>query len=112
MSGVEPEGMDYLQSFHWSENFRQLCRIIETLFHITSTAYINVEDVRTVLNNEQQPIENSKTDDTVPLDLNQPLNDIIRDLIQLILQEENMTQTKAAQRLGICRTTLWKYLKK
>ncbi len=112
VSGVEPEGMDYLQSFHWSENFRQLCRIIETLFHITSTAYINVEDVRTVLNNEQQPIENSKTDDTVPLDLNQPLNDIIHDLIQLILQEENMTQTKAAQRLGICRTTLWKYLKK
>lgn len=110
--GVEPEGMDYLQSFHWSENFRQLCRIIETLFHITSTAYINAEDVRTVLNNEQQPIENSKAADTVPLNLNQPLNDIIRDLIQLILQEENMTQTKAAQRLGICRTTLWKYLKK
>lgn len=76
---------------------------------MTSTPYIHADDVQDILGGEEQlPAPGAEA---VVLDLDRPLNAIVGDIIRLKLGQEGMTQTKAARQLGICRTTLWKYLK-
>lgn len=48
----------------------------------------------------------------ITINLNQSLEEIIADVIRVVLEQEGMTRTKAAEQLGICRATLWKYLKR
>ncbi|WJH31957.1 winged helix-turn-helix transcriptional regulator [Paenibacillus sp. CC-CFT742] len=43
--------------------------------------------------------------------LNGTLKEIEKEIIQHVLQEENNNQSKAADRLGINRATLWRKLK-
>ena len=45
-----------------------------------------------------------------PLDLNQTLDRINQDIIHRILAQENGNQSRTAARLGISRTTLWRFL--
>ncbi|MBY0117811.1 sigma-54-dependent transcriptional regulator [Paenibacillus xylanexedens] len=46
-----------------------------------------------------------------PMKLNGTLKEIEKEVIQFVLQEENNNQSKAAERLGINRATLWRKLK-
>lgn len=109
-AGIEPEGMSYLQSFLWPGNIRQLCRVLDVLLQVTNTAYIRADAVQMALRDEAwQP----RTEDAPDpgMDLDRPLNQIIADVVRAKLSQEGMTQARAADELGICRTTLWKYLK-
>ena len=45
------------------------------------------------------------------LNLSQPFEKIEQDIIHRVLEEENMNQTAAAERLGISRSTLWRKLR-
>lgn len=108
--GVEPEGMSLMQGFKWDSNLDQFKRVLKELCAVTTTPYIKTEHVRNTLKNEKR--QNSNDDSVhLPVDINQTLDDIIYDIVNLVLVEENMNQTKAAKRLGISRTTLWRYLK-
>ncbi|MDQ0428936.1 transcriptional regulator with PAS, ATPase and Fis domain [Planomicrobium stackebrandtii] len=49
---------------------------------------------------------------TVALEKNETLKEIEQKIIEKVLKEENFNQTKAAQRLGMNRATLWRKLKK
>ncbi|WP_339168046.1 PrpR N-terminal domain-containing protein [Paenibacillus sp. FSL R5-0341] len=53
---------------------------------------------------DQQPLSSQ-------MKLNGTLKDIEKEVIQFVLQEENNNQSKAAERLGINRATLWRKLK-
>ena len=48
---------------------------------------------------------------TSAMKLNGTLKEIEKEVIQRVLQEENNNQSKAAERLGINRATLWRKLK-
>lgn len=110
IAGIEPEGMALLQGYAWPGNLRQLRSILDTLAQITTDPYIQSDDVRDVLHSQgPSPLDGSTAG--VPIDLSQPLNGIIADIIRFLLRQEGMNRTKVADRLGICRTTLWKYLK-
>jgi DNA-binding NtrC family response regulator len=62
------------------------------------TFYINAETIRKVLSHENLPKSNSYVHS---LDLNKSLDDIDKDIINLVLSEEDFNQSKAAERLGI-----------
>lgn len=109
IAGVEPEGLTYLQSFSWPGNLGQMCRILDTLAQITTSPYIRTEDVVELLRTEEL---SAKSAGGVTINLNQSLEEIIADVIRVVLEQEGMTRTKAAEQLGICRATLWKYLKR
>ncbi|GAS85375.1 sigma-54-dependent transcriptional regulator [Paenibacillus amylolyticus] len=53
---------------------------------------------------DQQPVSSQ-------MKLSGTLKDIEKEVIQFVLQEENNNQSKAAERLGINRATLWRKLK-
>ena len=110
IAGIEPEGMALLQGYTWPGNLRQLRSILDTLAQITTAPYIRADDVKDILHSQETAASESDLIG-VPVDLSQPLNGIIADIIRFLLHQEGMNRTKVADRLGICRTTLWKYLK-
>jgi len=107
--GLEPKALELLKEFKWTNNIDQLKRIIEqcVILTDTDTYYISEETVQKVLANESIP----NTETSTNIDLNKPLDEINKDIINLVLAEENYNQSKAAERLGISRSTLWRKLK-
>lgn len=106
--GLEDDAMRLLHEHNWINNVDQFKRVIEELILLTNTFYISTETVSKVLAREDLP----KSDSNVhSLDLNKPLDEINKDIINLVLGEEDYNQSKAAERLGISRSTLWRRIK-
>lgn len=106
--GLVPEAMLMLQNFYWDRNIDQLIRIVRELVITTRSAYISAQSVQTVLNRESDKkfVPGAST-----FNLNRSLDEITRDIVLTVFEEENMNQTKTAKRLGISRSTLWRMLK-
>ena len=105
--GLEPKALQLLQEFKWTNHIDQLKRIIEECIILTNTYFISEESVQSVLANESFPTANTAS----YLNLQKPLDEINKDIINLVLSEESFNQSKAAERLGISRSTLWRKLK-
>lgn len=108
--GMEPEAMSMIQGFRWDSNLDQFKRVLNELCAVTSTPYIKTEQVKNILKNEKRQAGAETALDS-PIDFSQTLDEIIYDVVNVVLAEEGMNQTRAARRLGISRTTLWRYLK-
>ena len=106
--GFTAEAMRLLQDFHWTNNYFQLFRVVRSLLVVSTDAYIGKSAVLLALSMERSP---GATPQEPGLDLNQPLDKISFDIVKRVLKEENNNQSKAAARLGISRTTLWRILK-
>ena len=70
-------------------------------------AYEDDKEILTSNNNEKGIIESTEPINTVDKNLAQ----MEIELLRKVLVEENYNYTKAAKRLGIHRTTLWRKLK-
>lgn len=106
--GLTRGAMLLLQNYPWPRNVNQLFRIVRNLVVSAKTSYISEESVSELLEKEKQSVivaqENS-------IDLEQPLNEIVHDIVQRVYLSEDMNQTRTAKRLGISRSTLWRMLK-
>lgn len=109
IAGFEPEALTLLKEHHWEFGIAQFQAVLKQLVIRSNGQFITAENVRSLLSH-LVPSETAPPGDTA-INLYQPLDDIIRDIINLVLREESMNQTKAAKRLGISRSTLWKKLK-
>lgn len=114
--GFEPEAFTQLLSYHWPQNFMQLKRVLTELVMLTSTPYIKADTVKNVLEKEHQQFSSSVflkdiSEMSDSFDYNRSLDEIIRDVIHIVLRQNNGNQSKTAKKLGISRTTLWRYLK-
>ncbi|PKM51631.1 MAG: hypothetical protein CVV02_05000 [Firmicutes bacterium HGW-Firmicutes-7] len=103
--GLENDAITLLQDFDWTENIDQLKRVIRELIILTDSSYIKYETVEKVLKDETPSSPILKFYD---IDLNKTLEEISNDIIKIVLKEENYNTTKAAKRLGISRSTLWR----
>lgn len=113
--GLEPDALKLLQEYSWPNNYTQFKRILNELTLITTTPYIHAEHVASLLNSEKgSPTGyiNSKnpSEKKYALDLNRPLTDITEEILKIVLAETDGNQSAAAKRLGIGRSTLWRYL--
>jgi len=112
VAGIEPEGISLLQGYPWPHNLSQLYSVLSSLTQLCDTPYIRAKDVQDALRQEMRRFTIPSPAASAAVNINQPLNDIIHDIIHLLLAQKGMTQERAARQLGICRTTLWKYLKR
>jgi DNA-binding NtrC family response regulator len=105
--GFEKNAIDAMKQFDWPGNITQLKRVLLELLLLTKNSYISERDIRPILKYEERcHSESSLTQ------LNgETLDEIVKSAIHSALAAENMNQTKAARRLGISRSTLWKKLK-
>ena len=117
VAGLEPEALRLLQEYEWPYNYAQFKRVIGRLVTQTESLIIKSQEVKEVLQVETKEfrITSSITPFTSlsqdQLDLHKPLDDITRQIVEIVLQEENGNQSAAARRLGLSRTTLWRILK-
>ncbi len=105
--GFTPEAMILLKAYSWPDNILQLKRVLTELVILTSTAYIQYDTVYQAIEKEKRqyvPVSSAA------FDYDRPLNEMTREIIKVVLSQCGGNQTLAARRLGIGRTTLWRYL--
>lgn len=124
--GLSDEATKLLLNYEYPCNRTQFKRILKKAVLETNTAYISGETIERILQEESVLFPTTHplqviTHDVVPqpettasnfsLNLDQPLDQINRDIVMHILELCNGNQTAAAKKLGISRTTLWRYIK-
>lgn len=107
--GIRQDALMEMTSYDWPGNVEQLKQAIEQLFLQTNSYYIEREDVEIVLKRFDQ--QEKKNDALAPINLSGTLEEIEKQVITKVLEEEGQNQSKAAKRLGINRSTLWRKLK-
>lgn len=106
--GLEPDAMQLLKEYPWEYNIIQFKQVINELVTITDTPYITETAVKCVL----YPGSHAVTiGNLMTVDLSKSLEEINKEIILAVLKEEDMNQSKAAQRLNISRTTMWRKIK-
>lgn len=109
LAGIEPEAMSLLQGYNWPDNLNQFKHILNQASVLTEGPYISAATIYNLLRSESTSAV-TDPDLNSPLNLNQTLADITYDIVQAVLAKENMNQTRAAKKLGISRTTLWRII--
>lgn len=115
VEGISKEGIQILENYTWPGNIRQLENIVERLMVRTKEDYFGASLIREVMNPLPRNklglnrVDFFKSDMSIPLMGN--LEEIERNIIERVIQEEKGNKTVAAKRLGIGRTTLWRKLK-
>lgn len=119
--GFDPKALDLLCGYHWPANYTQLKRILTELVIRTTSPYINSDTAADILKKEFDQQYQSGTAGILPIQIedpfkayvsiNKPLAEITKDIINYVVDECEGNQTKAAKKLGISRTTLWRYIK-
>lgn len=100
--GVRSEVIDIMKRHPWNGNLIELKKMVEEFVKVTADEYIS-EEVLPILQ------ENQGSDGQV-INLEQPLTAIEADIIDIVMRQENMNQSRVAKRLGINRSTLWRKL--
>jgi len=104
---ISEEAYDYLSQYSWDGNIRELMYFIERLVVIAKEAYITddvLKKYRTDKECEQIPYQEVTAIDNPPL-----FSEVAR--ITAALAQSNSNITRAAQLLGIDRSTLYRKLK-
>ncbi len=98
--GITKQAIAVLQQCPWKGNIRELTNVVERLKLIAKGPLIEEADVRQELMDYQHLAKKKSEGDS--------LEEMERKKIKQILLDEKYNYTKAAKRLGISRTTLWR----
>jgi two-component system response regulator HydG len=103
LAGIEPEALDYLASYGWPGNVRQLENLIERLVVTAATPLAPLEVVKRALEpiRDQNPI-------SALLRKPMTLEELEGRYIEGILQKVEGNKPKAAEILGIDLSTLYR----
>ncbi|MBU8878287.1 PrpR N-terminal domain-containing protein [Bacillus sp. FJAT-29790] len=107
--GIRQDALEELTNYDWPGNVEQLKQVIEQLFLQSHSYFIEKKEVETVFYQLEQ--QEKKNDALIPIDITGTLEEIEKQVITKVLEEEGLNQSKAAKRLGINRSTLWRKLK-
>src|SRR5690606_16093924 len=94
--------------FQWELNIYQFMNVLKKLILIADDMFIQKDETERVLM-EELKLRSQK--EVNKFTLTGTLDEITANIIQQVLEEESMNQSKAAKRLGISRSTLWRKLK-
>lgn len=109
---LSPDAQQVITKYPWPGNYPQFLRVMETLVVREQGMYIQAENVRSVLAEEEQLYPISKAGSTASINLNQQLDDILSEIVQQAVEANGGNQKKTAEVLGISRTTIWRMMKK
>lgn len=102
IEGIDNEALAYLQCCSWRGNIRQLANTMERAMLLSEGPVLNIDDMREAFGEEREVVlEQGRTD---------KLAIVEADTLLRVLREEHNNYSRAAERLGIHRTTLWRKL--
>lgn len=107
ITGIDIGAREYLMKRDWPGNIRQLESAIERAMLLSSGPNITKQDVIEACDEEEEPLgersaARGKLQDRLAM--------VEYDTLLRVLQEEDFNYSRAAARLGIHRTTLWRKL--
>jgi len=106
---IEDEAMQYLQSYSWPGNIRELENLIERAVVLNKTGRLTLKDFPHYIVQQEIPPE-------IEIDNGHSLTDIVdgfeRQIILKALRENNFNKLRTAEKLGIHRSTFMSKLKK
>ncbi len=102
--GLDKQAFHLIEEYPWEGNFVQLERILSHAAEISTGLYLTKREIAPFLS-EEPAIK--RFIDIVP---GKTLADMEKEIIAAVFQDEGMNQVRTAARLGISRTTLWRYL--
>ncbi|MDY0404226.1 PrpR N-terminal domain-containing protein [Virgibacillus sp. 179-BFC.A HS] len=105
--GMKADAMTFLMQFDWRGNLPQLKKMIRELSMMTDGYYVELSQVKDLAANVSEMQKNEASPD-VPF--SGTLKEMERKMIAQVMQEVGNNQSKAAKRLGINRSTLWRKL--
>ena len=110
VEGISEEGMQILENYDWPGNIRQLENIIERLVVRTDKNFIMTNLVKEIMKLQYGGgiIDNYQKQGNINYPLSGNLENIEKNIIKEIINEEKGNKAAAARRLGISRTTLWR----
>ena len=104
---LDPGALLLLSGFPWDGNIDELREVVTELVVTSRSPYIGPTAVQEVL--ERRRYACSPSEISISGDRN--LEEIEADIIRLVLSEEGGNQSKAAKRLGISRSTMWRKIR-
>lgn len=109
--GLTEEALSLVKEYDWPGNFGQLRRVINELLETSSSPYIQADDMKAYIDKEKDirtTLMRSKDGYEI---LEGTLDEINRNIVKRVLEEEDNNKKNAAERLGISRTTLWRLIR-
>lgn len=107
IGSISSEARDYLKNCNWPGNIRQLANTMERVMLLSAGPVITRQDVIEAYDEDDVPgslqSSGAATDRLAVIE---------EQTLQRVLEEENFNYSRAAKRLGIHRTTLWRKLNK
>lgn len=104
IAGVEPGGMELIKSHTWQQNFAELRQALYQMVLLTNGSYITEATVR-------ETLAGLEISQGTGISLQGSLEEIELRILRKVLEEENGVLSRAAERLNIGRSTLWRKLR-
>lgn len=112
IAGIRPDVVEEeLQQILWPGNVRQLKMVLEHMLAASKGPYVGAAEAKEGWRKVRETLRMEAESQTVQLNLSGTWDEIERRILLEVLREEEMNQSKAAKRLGINRSTLWRKLK-
>ncbi|OLO37864.1 hypothetical protein BTR23_13040 [Alkalihalophilus pseudofirmus] len=114
--GVSPSVIQQFQQYQWPGNIRQLENVLERAFHFSKSSWIELEHLPKEINILDDKVTISPTpfesEKNLNIDRKQSINKTEKQVILQALMQTHGNRTKAAEILGVSRTTLYQKIKK
>ena len=107
--GLQLAAAELLEAFPWPQNNEQLKGVLRTALLEAQSPYISSNELKIILENSLPLLEEAEIAFS-HIDYSLSLREIEKQIVFYVLKLENMNQTRAAQRLNISRSTLWRML--
>lgn len=110
--GIRQEVLeDDLMHKLWPGNIHQLKLVIESMLASTNGHYIGTKEAKDGWHKVKESLQSETSSQLAAINLTGTWDEIEQRILLHILEKEGMNQSKAAKRLGINRSTLWRKLK-
>jgi DNA-binding NtrC family response regulator len=106
--GIRKDALNALKKFEWRAYLQQFIDVLRRSMRAANSSYISINEVQRMLETQKNIWSSSRGAGAF---WKGTLEVIEKWIIRGILEDEGMNQTKAAKRLGISRSTLWKKMK-
>lgn len=106
--GFTPQAIALLQKFHWFLDMELFRTVMDRLIAAPQDQPISEVEVQTVLDEVSR--KQTESSDSITQVLQGSLAEMEQVIIRQVLKEEGMNHSRAAKRLGISRSTLWRKL--
>lgn len=104
------QAMQILKEYSWPGNVRELRNICERMVVGLDGNRIHSQDVVRILEIDSETSVSGSSPDSVIFSMEGGLREINNEVIRQVLEQVEGNKTKAAELLGISRTTLWRRL--